>query len=97
MTETKKLRIKYNKTGCIGVGVCSNVAPAHFILDESNFADLVENGNKVDKKDGDFAVKEVDADEIMQKELMQAANGCPVDVIEVYDAESGKKLWPIRD
>ncbi len=81
-----KLRIEYDKPGCIGAAVCAQFAPNLFVLDADGKADLVghrlENGKQV------LELEVADAEPVLN-----AARGCPVLIIKVLDG-SGKALAP---
>jgi ferredoxin len=78
----KKVKIIYNREGCIGAGVCWTVAPKFFITGADNKADLVEG--KLNPETGKYErIVEVDEEEL--KQLKETAEGCPVFVIEVIE------------
>ncbi len=87
MVEKKKYRIVFDRGSCIGAAVCAATDEANFRMNPDGKADLL--GGKQDK--GAW-VTIVLLDEKEKKKLLEAAQGCPVNVIHVFDAETGKQL-----
>lgn len=80
-----KLRIEYDKAGCIGAAVCVNQDPARFVLDADGKADII--GHRMEGAHQVLEVDVADADPIVN-----AAKGCPVLIIKVLS--EGKQLAP---
>lgn len=81
-----KITIKVDHAACSGIASCIIVAPQFFVLDDENRA-LVVNPNGESASEQTFEVSEDDA-----KEIISAAESCPMVAIAVYD-EEGKKLY----
>ena len=89
--KTFKLRIIYNKKGCISSGHCLLSDPYDFKLDEEFKAILT------DSKEGEGVQKGVFFKDIETTEphlIMNAAKTCTPKVIAVIDLETGKRIAP---
>lgn len=90
----KKYRIVFERKNCIGAAACAAVAPEFWIMKDDGKADLVgaktdENGNQV------LIVAESQLSKEGKNVLAlnkDAAEVCPVQVIHIYDEETGKKI-----
>lgn len=86
----KKYKIVYLRKDCIGAGACEFAAPDFWKLDtEVNIATIIHPA----------AIKTKDREELIidEKDLeknYEAAENCPVRVIEIYELETGKKIYP---
>ena len=86
MEEKKRvLRIVYDRPGCIGAAACVAIAPKVWIMNDDGKADLI-GGKKISENEWELEV----AEDIQLN--LDAAQGCPVNVIHVYDKETGEKL-----
>ncbi|MFB6167086.1 MAG: ferredoxin [Candidatus Nanohaloarchaea archaeon] len=83
-----RYRIIYDRKGCIGAGTCEALDPEDFELVEDGLADL-KGG---EEKGSDTYEKEIPGDR--KEEALEAAKGCPVNVIKVVDTETGEQLYP---
>ncbi|MFH0889901.1 MAG: ferredoxin [Candidatus Aenigmatarchaeota archaeon] len=84
---TKIYKVEYDRTNCIGAGICAALNPENFKINDDTKADFLEA--KLNEKTGMWER------EITEKELekvMAAASGCPVLVIHITDKETGEKL-----
>lgn len=81
-------RIVYDRTGCIGAGTCEALDPDDFELVEDGLADLKDPD---EVEDGTWT-KEISAAE--KEAALEAARGCPVNVIRIEDAETGEQIYP---
>ncbi len=92
--KEKTYRIVFERKGCIGAAACAAVAPEFWEMKEDGKADLIghkldENGNQV------LVIKESQLTDKMKNALTlnkEAAEVCPVQVIHIYDNETGEKL-----
>ncbi len=78
----KKVKVKviYNREGCIGAGACCAVCPKYWKMADDGKAELL--GAKKNPKTGDYELEiEVDKDDL--KCLRESADSCPVQVIKV--------------
>jgi ferredoxin len=78
----KKVKVIYNREGCIGAGVCWTIAPNFFIQGADNKADLA--GGRLNPETGKYELV-VEVNEEDFKRLKEAADSCPVFVIEVLE------------
>ncbi|HEV8289760.1 MAG TPA: ferredoxin [Candidatus Norongarragalinales archaeon] len=82
-----KYRVVYERDKCIGAFACTNVSP--FFWKENttdNKADLV-NGNETSP-----GVFELEIDEKQLLLMETSANSCPVNIIHVFNKETGEQL-----
>lgn len=80
-----KVKIVYDRDKCIGTITCEHLNPELWNMNTTDAkADL-----KGAKKEGDKWVLETE----MTFELQMACEQCPASVIEVFDKETGKKLF----
>ena len=92
--KEKTYRIVFDRKNCIGAAACAAVAPEFWVMKDDGKADLVgaktdENGNQI------LIVKESQLSKEGKNVLAlnkDAAEVCPVQVIHIYDAETGQKL-----
>ena len=82
-----KIKIIYDREGCIGAGVCAALAPDEWVMNDDGKADL-----KGAKKNGEGKF-EMEIDEAALERNIQAAEGCPVIVIHLQK-ENGEKIFP---
>lgn len=82
---TKVLRIVYDRPGCIGAAACVAIAPKVWVMNDDGKADLI-GGKKISDTEWELEV----SDDIQLN--LDAAMGCPVNVIHVFDKETGEKL-----
>ncbi|PIN76151.1 hypothetical protein COV18_00870 [Candidatus Woesearchaeota archaeon CG10_big_fil_rev_8_21_14_0_10_37_12] len=92
--KEKRYKIVYDRLACIGAAACAAVAPEFWEMDEDGKAKLIgaetdENGREI------LIITENQMTQTMKKALelnLEAAEVCPVQVIHVYDEETGEKL-----
>lgn len=82
-----KIKILYDREGCIGAGVCAAIADKHWVMNDDGKADLV-GGKKTGE--GKFELEISEADLELNK---QAAEGCPAIVIHLV-RDNGEKIFP---
>ena len=82
----KKYRVEYVRRECIGAGLCEAVNPEKFKLVEG----IAELKNAMQKENNEIQIVEITAEELPA--MMEAAQGCPVNVIHIYEISTGKKL-----
>ena len=87
---SKKYKIIYNKKECIGAGACEAAFPEAWFFDhETSLATLKSPDTiKTDERE------ELIIDEKDFEKHLEAAQVCPVLVIEIYELDTGKKVWP---
>lgn len=81
-------KIVYDRTGCIGAATCEALDPADFVMVEDGLADL-KDGEET--RDG---VWEKKVPEEREDDALEAAKGCPVNVIKIIDTETGEQVYP---
>lgn len=91
--EKKKTRLKivYNKKGCIASGHCVLSDPYDFKLDDEFKAILVGGKEQEGPVKGIF-IKEIETEE--PHLVLNAANTCTPKVIAVIDMDTGKRIAP---
>jgi len=77
--------VKYERDKCIGAGVCVVMDEKSFEMNTDGKADMKES-----KKTNAIYEKEIDEAEL--EDMVKAAEGCPVRVIEVIEKDTGKKI-----
>jgi ferredoxin len=90
----KTYRIVFDRKNCIGAAACAAVAPEFWVMKDDGKADLIgaktdENGNQI------LIVKESQLSKEGKNILAvnkDAAEVCPVQVIHIYDNETGQKI-----
>jgi len=85
----RKYKVVYDKEGCIGVGACEAAAPLFWKLQENGVATLIPKEAK--KEDGR---EELIIDGKDFKVNLEAAEVCPVQVIKIFDEETGEQIFP---
>lgn len=83
-----RYKIVYDRTGCIGAGTCEALDPEDFVLVEDGLADLKD----ADDESGGIWEKEIPDDR--KDDALEAAKGCPVNVIKIIDTETGDQIYP---
>jgi ferredoxin len=87
-TMTKKYKIVYNRTECIGAGACAAIAPDTWLMVAGGKADLV-GGKEISTGMWEATIE---ADETQIKLIVESADACPVKVIHIIDLETGKQI-----
>ena len=85
MNEKKTYRIVYDWPGCIGAAACVAIAPKVWVMNEDGKADLI-GGKQISETEW-----ELEVDEDLELNV-DAALGCPVNVIRVFDKATGQKV-----
>lgn len=83
----KKYIIRYDREGCIGASSCVATQPENWNMADDGKATL--NKSKENKKTG-YWEREIDEKEL--EKTKEAAKSCPVNVIFIYDKETGEKI-----
>lgn len=86
-----KLKIVYNKAGCIASGHCILSDPYDFSLDEQ-FKAILKDGKPLGGPAQNTFVKEIETDS--PHLILNAAKTCTPKVIAVIDMETGKRIAP---
>jgi len=92
--KDKKYKIVYDQKACIGAAACAAVSPEFWEMKEDGKAHL-KGSHKDDKGNQVLIIKESQMTDKMKSALAankEAAEVCPVQVIHVYDEETGEKL-----
>ncbi len=82
----RKLKIEYQKGKCIGAFNCTNIAPA-FFKEQGTKADLV--GAATEKG---YQTLEVECNDETAAQIIEAAEKCPANVINVIDLAANEKV-----
>ncbi len=91
----KKYKIVYDRRNCISAGVCVVMAPEYWVMDAPDgLADINPDKKPTTRDDG---WQELVIDEKHLDENLQAAQGCPAQVIFIYELESGKQIYPKKE
>jgi ferredoxin len=83
----KRYKITYNRGDCIGAAACIAVYPDRWEMADDGKADL-----KGGKPNDDNSVQELEISEEEFKQMMDAAQACPVSVIHIEDLEAKKRV-----
>lgn len=84
----KKYKIVYERKDCIGAAACTAVSKLWVIKERGDGkADLLGSESK---QNNDIQEKIIDENQL--EEMMEAARVCPVNVIHIYDLETGEKI-----
>ena len=83
----KKYKIVYDRTGCIGAAACCASCPNFWEIVDDGKADLKGATHNEDNTEQVLEIEEKDYQ--CNKE---AADACPVNVIHIFDKETGKKI-----
>ena len=89
-----RIKITYDRSGCIGAAACAAVAPEFWKIVDDGLADLA-GATQVDEDMWELELDEQDFKEKF-KEILQinkeAAESCPVQVIKIYNVDSGERI-----
>jgi ferredoxin len=86
---TEKYKVVLDRTNCIGVLTCAAFYPERWAINKDDAkVDLV--GGKEDPSSPGMWVAEFTKEELDR--LKASAEVCPVNVIHIYNAETGEKL-----
>jgi len=86
----KRYKIIYKKSECIGAGACEFAFPEGWFYDkDTSIATLKDPATeKTDEKE-----TLIISEELFEKHL-EAAPVCPVGIIEIFDMDTGERVWP---
>lgn len=86
----KQYLVVYRKSECIGAGACEFAAPELWHYDkETSIATLKPEGTVKTKEREELII-----DESTLAKHLEAAQVCPVAIIEIYELDTGKKIYP---
>ncbi len=87
---SKQYQIIYRKKDCIGAGACEFAAPElwEYELGKSIATLRDPRAKKTDEQE------ELIIDEADLARHLEGAQVCPVNIIEIYDLETGEKIHP---
>jgi ferredoxin len=84
--ELKNYTLQHDRPNCIGCGACAVIAPKFWEMNDDGKSDIVKGASapngwqKIIIEENDFEIN------------MEAAEGCPVEVIHIIDNESKEKI-----
>ena len=87
MYSMKQYKVEYDREGCIGVGSCVAAAPKVWDLDDENKAVF-----KIDFE-GDEKLQSAIITQDQLEAVKESAIVCPVQVIKIYDLETGEQVY----
>lgn len=77
-----KVKVIYNRDGCIGAGACCLACPKYWQMNQDGKADLLGSTENPETKE---YILEIEVSEEDLKCLQESANACPVQVIKVLE------------
>lgn len=86
----RTLKIEYHKKNCIGAFQCTKIAPEFFKEEEAK-ADLAEA-----KTSNGYQTRVVECDDATAARLIEAAEKCPANVINIIDIETKENVVDSR-
>lgn len=91
-----RIKIIYDRSGCIGAAACQAVAPDFWKIVDDGLADL-KGASKVPGEEGvyELLIDESEAKEHFKRILQEnkeAAEACPVQVIKIINLDTGEKI-----
>ncbi|MBS3169553.1 ferredoxin [Candidatus Woesearchaeota archaeon] len=87
---SKQYKIIYRKSQCIGAGACEFAAPELWHYDKEKSIATLKDVQTVKTDE----VEELIIEESALARHLEAAQVCPVNIIEIYDLETGQKIHP---
>lgn len=78
-----KFKIIYEREACIGAAACAALDPELFVMNDDGKADM-KGAKKRDDGKWEIVIEARD-------EIIDAAQGCPVEIIKVYDENTGEE------
>ncbi len=85
----KKYKIVYDRPDCIGAGACAAIFPDRWVMNKKDdLADLI-GGTKLMNPNEQW-ILEIEENELSV--MLESAQVCPVNVIHIFEVETGKKL-----
>lgn len=85
----KKYKITFDRKVCIGAASCVGVLPEDWSLNEDGKADLK---NAVSEDGNNNQILIVELDEKQLEAHKHAAEVCPVNVIHIFEVETGNQI-----
>ncbi len=87
---TKKYKIHYKKSECIGAGACEAAFPEGWFFDkETSIATLKDPETKKTDEHEELLITKEELDE-----YLDSARVCPVMIIEISNIETGEQIFP---
>jgi ferredoxin len=83
----RKLKIEYHKAKCIGAFNCTKIAPEEFEEEDGVQANLINI-----KEEHGYQTKIVECDDKTAQRIIEAAEKCPANVINVIDIVTKEKV-----
>ena len=79
--------VRYDREACIGAGACVGMDVKNWIIDAKD-----GKANLIDGKPMENGWWEKEIDESELEAMLNAAKGCPVIVIHIFNKETGEQL-----
>jgi ferredoxin len=84
----KKYMVRFDRDSCIGAAACVGMDPKDWIIDMGD-----GKANLIDGKETSSGMWEKEIDESKLDVNLNAAKGCPVLVIHIFDKETGEQIF----
>lgn len=85
-----KYKIIYERKGCIGAGSCTAIAPKFWSIKEGLDMKADLQGSELDEFSDDLFIRIIDESDLQAN--LDAAHGCPAQVIHIINLDTGEKL-----
>jgi len=85
-----KYKLLYRKKECIGAGACEAAFPEAWFFDQETSIATLKSPSA--KKTAEFEELIFEAEDL--EKHLEAAQVCPVQIIEIIELATGKKIYP---
>ena len=85
-----KIRIEYDRDGCIGAAACVAIDAKLWEMKEDNKASIIGGTKMNDGKNEQILMEVSDQEEI--DTVIESARVCPVAVIKIFNVETGEQI-----
>jgi len=86
----KKYKIVYRKNECIGAGACEYAFPEAWFFDRETSIATLKSSEAIKSDEREELIINQD---LFEKHF-EAARACPVHIIEIFDLETGDRVYP---
>ena len=84
--KKKKYKVIYDRNGCIGAAACAAVLPEMWEMSSSDGKADLDDGKEQDS----VGIFEAEFTKEQLEKVISSAEVCPVNVIQIYDADGNK-------